>query len=501
MAEQPKKIIEISGKDWASGLASQSFYPDNGLFVQATNFDPFEQYGTFRPTKIGGVSTTLFAGYDVKYFVGWFNGSDSGKSYAYGFGDSSGVVSIATDSLTAVAASDDSAITDVSAQISGITTIRGAIKFKDKMLYAGDSVISSNSIPLASANEVDIVTSGLQAADHIMEIAPDRQCYFTNKQYVGRITNVAGTSGNNATYLTFEDDVVTRDIDNDGKYLIIAGDTNQTSSYLNALARGRARCFVAFWNMKSQDLSQIWEFNDSRIYSIAYVDGEVIVIGADNIYSCSLTSPITPIMPLRGNASLTLNYQYPPTPGSTIKRGNGIVLFTSGNNIYGYGRENPNQKKVFFHLNTTPSGNSVPALFHDGAKLIGSTDTSIIHTYDTLAARNTSTLELAELDFENPYRFNLAKIVMRDNLASGGSVSLQTFTRAGELTVLKNRTVSFTNDGGIDSYIFYPEQTSSSDEQAYTFEDLTDMTLSNVASQIRRFEIWATPVNPLQRTK
>ena len=479
MAREPVKILEISSKDWMGGMSAQRYMSVGGVFRSLTNYDPFERHGVWKPTVAPTERGDGTVAANIKHFTAWINTADSNEAYLYGFANSSAAYAIKSVTPFTVSA--------ITGGITGITTIRGAGNFKGKVLYANDTVVKANSIPVAAPNEATIL-SGLTAAEHIMHIGPDRNMYITNDNHIARITNEAGTSGNAAQYLTFESDVVTRDITDDGKYLVIAGDT--TENLASSQQNGNARCFVAFWNMKSQDLSQIWEFRDSRIYSIERAEDEIFVIGADNIYVCRIDMPIKPLMPLRNNPTIASSIFV--SPANTIRRGNGVVLWAMGTSIYGYGRSTPYTAKRLFHLNT--GSDTITAMIHDGITLWGSI-VSELYDFTNGASFNTSSLILADIDFKRPYEFAYAKIVLRKGLTSGLTLPLEILTQDGAEYVLKSQGFNFTSHGKVSSFIYFPlPLTSDTTSQVPWFEDLTDISMTNNGAEVRRLEVWGYPI-------
>lgn len=488
MADKAVKIIEISGTDWMSGLSAQKYMPLGGIFKDATNFDPFEESGIWLPSLVGTRQGTAQVAGTIKHIVPWVNTNDNNLPYFYGIGDG---VAYAVKSFTPYT------VSAVNTGISGITTARGATRFKGKILYADDSTVKINSIPVAATSQSNILT-GLATAEHIMHIAPDRNCYVINGQYVGRITSVAGTAGNSSKYLTFEDDVTTRDLADDGKHLIIIGDTSGSVS-LASNQTLNSRCFVAFWNMKSQDLTQIWEFKDSRLYSVEVIEDEVVIVGADNVYVCNVETRIKPLMPFRNNPTVSASTSI--FPAATIRRGNGVALWGHGTEILGYGRPHPNVKKTLFKLNTTPFGTRFMSLYHDGSILWGSVDDGTLangrlYDFNTGTTLNSSSLKLTDLDFKRPYEFAYAKVVLREAMSSGESITLEIITGDGARDILNSRAVTHTADGALTEYIYYPEPNATAANQTLIFNDITDFTVTSNGPEVRRLEIWAYPRNP-----
>ena len=473
----PVKLIELSGESWMGGISLQPTLPVGGIFKTANNFDPFNKIGVFQPSTRAtqqGSSTVTAGGY---FNIGF---EESGLSYFYSFGNNTKVYKVSTFSPFGD-------VDDVSAQISDITVIRGATKFKDRAIYASNTSIKANTIPLAIGSQVGLlsVTSG---GVHIMKVAPDRNLYATNINSVARITSVSGTSGNSAAYLTFESDVVLRDLESDGEYLVIAGDTNEL---VPAGTNTNTRCFVAFWNMKSQDLTRIWEFEDFTIYGIKFTGEEIVVFGRDNIYTCSVNSSIRPLMPMRGNTNLTFAVMY---AGGIVRR-SGSVLFGMGSNVYAYGRPSHDLKKIFYHPYSIDSGGII-SLFSDGNSVFAMTDDNKLWDFSSGADVTSSILTLCDVDFKSKYEFAYAKVNLTAKLASGDSVLLQILTGDGDI-ILTEQEFTFATHGAVSTHIFPPKTTAGAG--ALIFEDATSFRLTSTnGARVRRVEIWGYPVDPAQ---
>lgn len=478
MAEVPQKIIEISGASWMGGISQQGTLPIDGAFRSASNFDPFTSMGVFVPSY-APVQITSFSA-NAFYNVGFSSG---GLGYFYSFGNSTKVFQLKTT---------DASLTDQSANLKDVATIQGATSYKGDIIYAADNagaVGCSIRAQVTPLNGVQIgLTSALTGVIHAMKIGPDRNLYFTNGPNVGRITSVTGTAGNNQNYLAFESDVITRDIESVGDQLAILGDTNPRS-YGQI---GRFRCFIAFWNMKSQDLTRIWEWEDTITFGMKFTGEEVIIFAQDGIYTCTVDSPPRMIMSFQGNSSLTSFNIY---QGAIIRKGN-QVLFGLGPNIYYYGRPNSKVKKIFAHVYTIPTGN-VQSLFWDGTHIWATTDAnsiytdrSIKNTPTTTPVLDTAIIQLADLDFKKIYKMAYARIILNSPLASGQSVQLQIKTAGGNKLVTDSEGMTFAADGAIYGKNIVPKGS-----RVPQFKDLTNISITNQKASIRSVEIYAVPAD------
>ena len=492
MDEEAIKILEISGDAWMGGISLQPSMAVGGLFRTALNFDPFKVMGVFSPsiagTQQGTASITTGGAFNVGFEV-------NGVSYFYSFADGSKVYRINTSS-------NIGDVDVVSSSISDVATIRGAIKHKKKIVYASNTSLKFNNTDTSSpgdgftlANQrglISLTTGGV----HVMVTGPDRNLYVTNINKVARITTMTAesggvpASGNTNSYLTFEDDVFLRDVKTDGKYLVLLGDTN--NRWVSG-ANTKVRCFVAFWNMKSQDLTQIWEFEDVVTYGMEFDGEEFIVHGRDNVYTCNIDTPISPLISRRGNTNLVAALVH---PGSVIRK-DGSVYWGEGSRVWAYGRPNKLLKKILYQPYFIDSGNAL-SLFphHDGMWVM--TDNNKLYEYISGSQVITATATLADIDFKTKYRFSFAKIILRDVMASGDAVDLQISTQNGNKIVLNSNGMNFANHGAISSKRILPEAIESSND-SLLFEDLTSIQIESTnGANIRRVEIWAIPIDPQQ---
>lgn len=493
MTNKPIKILEISGVSWLGGISVHPYMPTGGLFQQATNYDPFEKVGVFIPNKTPAAIDAGDITVSFKFMISYTKIGTT--TTILGFADATKAFEINT--------SNDQA-TDVSSSITDIATIRGAIKFQGKVVYASDTSVKANALPLAIGSQVGILS--VSAAGHIMYVAPDRNLYVTNGKSIARITSVTDKTLNTAAFLTFEDDVICRGLTDDGQHLIIVGDTNIATP--TGVVENN-RCFVAFWNMKSQDLTRIWSFNDSHISGVVTQEDEVIVYGLNNTYTCTVNSQPKPLLFLGGNSSLGLpSAVNSPRPGSILKRTNGTIVWGIDASMRGYGRIHPSMNKVLFTGYTLPISTEIVLSSIEVAKgttqtIYTATDGNKLYSFSA-ASTEIASLGTAGVMFDKPYKFAFAKVILNNNLASGQSVDLDIKTGDGDQIVLRTtreqaNSFSFTNFGAKKSHIFHPypdvdNPTTSND----IFEDLSDFKIINKGASIKKVEIWGYEVPPHQ---
>lgn len=481
----PIKILEVGGEAWMSGISLQPYLNIGGLFREATNFDPFEQIGIYKTSLVGrewGASTVAVAGlFNVEANI-------SNTPYFYNFGNDTVYRVKVTGSV--------SNVQNMSAHITGMTNMRGAGAYKNKILYASNDTLKARPTDISTGSEVTLL-SNLETANHIMKDGADQYFYMTNKNHLAKITNVDGTTGNDAQYYTFEDDIVLRDLESDGKYLVIAGDNNGSTDLTFRMV---SKCFVAFWNMKSQDFSQYWEFKDSNVIAIQKIENDILVFGRNNIYICNVDSPPQVLMSLMGNSNIVQPVSGNNT-GAVTSAGDGVVMWGGTDTVYAYGRVHPSLKRIFYKPYSLTT-NNVSSLFHTGSFLFATTDgTFQILDFAQGSTRQTSTVSIAGIDFKTKYKLSFVKVILNEALESGESVDVLIKTENDTRTILSSNEWQYASDGTNSSHMFYPKQSSSSSSViAGLFEDVTKIQIINKKAAIRRVEVWAEPVGPRQNS-
>ena len=497
MAGEAVKIFELSGDDWQKGISAHPTMPMGGLFQVANNFDPFEEYGIYQGAQQSStVGSGLFtaSGPDV-----WAKGiDDSGNDIIYFFdGANSTAKVVRMYPATPVLA-------NVSAQVNtgAYQFERGATFFKDRVLYSygngSANVIWSNTKTLALAQQVTIVSAGIvNASDQAFRVGPDRNCYFTNGQYVGRITSVSGTTGNSAQYLSFEDDVTVVDLESDNRHLVIAGDTAQGA----VLSKIPTRCFVAWWNMKSTDLTQIWDFPDAHIIAIRKLGhgNDFLVIGTNNVYVTNINTPPQPVIPIYGNSTFDINLVADGGP-YMVDTWRGSVLWVSSDttNVNAYGAPLPGMKRIFYRpFSGTPA--FAPWLLvttTDRVFIAGDGEDGLQEVAQGTTVQS-AVLTIAKIVFGKRYKLSFVKVILDTDLASGQSISLQ-ISNPGHSTrgiIFSSTTKTFAVVGARHELIFHPTTDSNA---ALTFDELHNIQITNNGAKISSFEIWAEPTDPKQ---
>ncbi len=506
----PERVFVIEGEDWMKGISLHPTLPLGGLFRTASNFDPFQKFGVH--VAMPAVRTVASTGatainWETNFVVKTVNGSDNGRVRWFGF-------------TTAAVAFDmtptNFAVTDRHTALASRGSVDGAGYFLGRVLIADknpnpNEITSYQQDDLSS--ETVIVNDGyVSTATVVFHVAPDRNCYFTNRNYVGRITSISGTTGNSAQYLTIGagSNIKTVSLESDSQHLVVIGNTDRAADY-----NMTCQCFVAFWNMRSFDLTRWWTFEDIGVTAIKRLGNsdEFIVFGVLNAYLCSIGQyprVIFPLDPRTGFAVDIPGRNYTPVPGPTsqyqVDTWNGCVVWTTidattgKNEIWGYGSPIVGLGKVLFKMSDGSNENGGVTLAVTSERIFsshGQADAGNgVEEFLTGTAAQAATVTVAGIVLPKPYRFAFARIVLNKDLATGDEVTLQIKNdnqTAGY--ILPRTTRSFTVDGARSILKYQPGA------DAVTrpvFDQIDALSIVNKGAEIKRVEIWATPQDPKQ---
>lgn len=467
------------------GLSLQSTMHIGGVFKQAASFDPFSAMGMMNPSiEPSAISNITGAAKFITSVV------ESGTSYLYCH---------ANTSLEKVL--DGSPYTRASVTADITTTgnlVTGATLYKGRYVYNLNNQTRSNTIPLASASDTQILngTNNSNATSRPFCVGADGKLYFGDYGYVGLITNVTGTSSNILNHHAIDDGYMVKALINDGRYLVIFADNNPGNAVSGFVPlAGRYSCKVYFWDMVKSSHEQIFEFEDACILSAEIEDGKIYIWGYDNFYVCNVATYPKVLMNFRtgngisANATITAK---PSSPSQTLAaRGSVFWGDSAGTRVYAYGSLIPGQPKVFYQPYNGFNGN-VTAIHFNGTTMYVASDTpSLSHNAGT--TKNSAVISMANLTLPLPHKFSFAKVVLQNRMASGNSVSLQINSQNDNGTISGSETKTFTTDPSKQTLVF--DQTADNTSGREVFEEISSFTLtSNVA--VERLEIWGVPQEP-----
>jgi len=480
---KPIKIFELKGQDFAKGYSYFSDFPFGGNMSQIVNFDPFLDYGYFTPS-LGSAVTDSSLTSTPRFLTTW-NSSGTARMYAH-----------TKTKLYSILNGTPWTTTDVSAQIDVTNEITGATIFQNKYIYAHAQAtkIFANAFPVALGSNVTILDSGGSNTDNYtpMCVAADKNLYVG----IGDIGRITVTNAlNNGAYYALEAGTYCRDLANDGHYLIVIADNNTSHSRTTDGVTGTYRCQVSFYDVNNGRSTPDfkYEFTDSYVSAVKVLDGKVYIFGKDNLWVCNSQTPPTAIFNFQAGSTIT----EPPKHFFQVHQRNNVIYWIGQTNakIYAFGSKVAGAKKVFFQpFNTgaqptcmTTSGNTV-YIGSDG-------NNSMVYVLDSNQTKQTATIGTSYFNLEQPYTFAFAKVIMKNKLATGGSISLGMNSLAGEITDYTTKVFSTV---GAKQSIIFNKASDAGNPPVANFNDFNVTVVSNQA--VSKVEIWAYPVENYDQT-
>lgn len=473
----PQKIFELKGEDLAKGLSYKSSFPIGGIWGSSENFDPFEDYGYLISTRdyvIANSST------DTPIVITNWNESGTAKLYVH-----------TATKIREVLADSPYTTVDKSAQINVVSPVTGAALYQGRYIYAQAAVteIYSNVLPVASASNVRIFNSGGSNTTWYtpMAVAPDKNLYFIHGD-VGKITNAASVDAGVIAY-NLEDNMYGRDLVSDGKYLVVIADNNTSNQRGATPATGAYRCQVSFYDVISgkSTADYIYEFSDSYVTSVRFLDGVVYIFGKDNLWACNSVTPPKIIFSFNSTSTIT---EPPKTPFQVIQNTNSLFWCGQTNGkIYAFGSLVSGMKKIFYQPYSM--GDVPTAITTNGVKFyVGSSGGNhMLSVLNTGSTRTITTSATASNYLSQSYRFAFAKVIMKSKLASGGQVYLGVTNNDGNISFATTKLYSII--GAKQSIIFNLEN-----DTIASVKEFNDFKLAVGSNQaIARVELWAFPID------
>lgn len=445
-----EKILEIRGDDWMKGMSYQTTLQYGGIFSQAANFDPFKRIGIMSPTVVPAAVGAAQITKTIKYIA---PAQVSGTNFIFSWADNGSSPSLYKTNLQSGVTTDESSnVTVTSSSARGITAFGGYI------IYARNTEIRS--VTTALTGDTQILTTNVTSVEHPFTIGADKNLYFANGNYVGKIngeTGLAATTGNDAQYFKLPEGMMIRDMVNDGRYLCIIADDAGTST------AGKVNCMVGYWDYSSDDFTTRYDFLANGVTAAALLDGAIYVLGKDYMYITSVNTEPRSIFSFLGTTS---SINSAPNGRSSVSVQGNSMYWASGAKIYAYGSLVSGTKKFFYQPYTFD--NTVTAFIQTGVVPFGATTNDELFAVGLApATAATASLLTSNIILPRPYKLEYARVTMLTDLASGESVSFYMQNRSGAGSITGTSTFSFANEGAKQTHIFRTE----SNTQGFQFFD------------------------------
>lgn len=484
-----QKIFELKGQDWMRGLSVQTGMALGGLFQSATGFNPFETIGFMQPS-LSYLGLTAPVTNPVKAITHWNDGT---TGYLYAHSESKLYRYLRLSPYTQLDVTAEVTFSATGADFSGGLLWRGSADSVLRYIYANSDEIRSNTLPVAIAADKQILSAGHSELDiRKMCIGADKNLYIPYVGGVNKCVTNDSTSGNVVAAFAIDKGYTVRDLLNDGRYLVIFADNNTISTTSRLV--GTYSCRAYFWDMAKNTADVIWDFpGESYLIGAAYLDGAIIVFGYNGIYVCNSVTPPKMIASFLGNSTLTRRPANPyqiTSDGSTVFWGDGASVNTG---IYAYGSLPGSNKKIFYTPYVAATTNAITALSSSANLLFAAHTTPSLVVYNTGSTRGDASVLTTPIQLEQPFRYGYTKIVLKDKLSSGQSVTFKALTAGelGGLVVSDQETKSYSASNPRKDFKF---EITPATNSVSVIEDLVIQVTGTAGATIERVTIYGEPL-------
>ena len=319
-----QKILSLSGKDFATGIAQSAHSPNSGLFHKADGIFPFVGSGNAEnpnpftlqagdaPLSVSGITGNVVASALDEINTKTYVMDDDGKIYTM-------------SGLTGT--SVKTGLSNVGKGGMAIYQPRGGTKF----LYYWNGNTQIGRFDLATTF-VDGHFTGLQSTTIRPVHRLFDKVYYGNKDRVGSIID-DGASGvtHNANVLDFPSDFTNVDLTDDSFYLVVA--------ITNATTGNDGVNKILFWDQISSSWNREWIVPDEFITNIVQKNGVIYIFGKDKLWACTFNQPPQFVRFIKRIAS--------GAPDAAIAYHDVLLWGDKEGNINSYGKWLPDSPSVY----------------------------------------------------------------------------------------------------------------------------------------------------------
>ena len=433
-----QKIIELTSKDFLSGLAISSHMP-TGVFHEASGINPFRD--PFTSSDNVGLLQTSQAAQNIAggVVVDAVRGSVYlGSSFrGYFWGNAGHLYEVDTDSFPT-----PTDLRTVSNPADGLAIYQPPTGSK-KLLYWQTTQFGTWDF---AASYNDGAYTGLQSTI----IHPTHpfvgNVYYGNKDRIGEVSNDGvGNIVHTLNVLDFPSDLLVTTINDDGYYLIVGATTNTISGNLKIHTLNK----IFFWDTVSSSWNKEYEIPTAYIASIQKLGNLMYALCADGLYAFSFSIPPTLVVPFSNNdAPSTVGGVAPTHQVACVK--DGVLYWTSvGTDICAYGSPIPGLSPRFFKPFKAFSGGVPTHLSVAGKFKLVTADENEFGYVDFQNGGNTSLVaETIYIPLERKWNIMKMEIILGEPMASGDSLNID--VKSDEDTSATDwGTMSFAADGAV----------------------------------------------------
>lgn len=485
-----RKILELTEKEFATGIAPGSHVQNRGLWRKAVGITPvqdiFLESETTNLLMPGPSPTDITGSVIVDVPFAWATDvTGASNRFAYLWGNAG--------HLYKIDLSSDSSPTDVSTGAAVSNPANGLLIMKavggtKYVLYFQEGQIGRWDPTAAWSTRTSNWKTGLQSTSwHPTHKFQDRG-YYGNGPYVGFVyDNGAADLDTDKTALDFEAEDRVNAISDDGVYLVV-GITKNT--YTDNLVHAQSR--IIFWDTNQSSWQREWPIPDASILSIKQVGGMMEAVTSRGVYRFSFDTPPDPRLPYTTTATVP-DGTYPTQYAADIL--GGALLFGGSERVSSFGKLVPHLPTALHQPFAGFSGavTMVASSIKTGQAFIGTSTPKLYRITYSNATRLTGVVaESIFIDLQRWYQVAKIVVTFDHQLVSGDVVTIQAQPDPS-VSATTFGTASFASHGAIRSKELYKPLEASQLKLLVTF--------TSGAARIRNIEVWGDPISTPNHTR
>jgi hypothetical protein len=487
-----RKILELTEKQFVTGIAPSSQVQDKGLWHKAKgiNFagDILGENNTTGLIQAGPALTALTVS-DIP--IAWTTDvTGTGNEYMYVWGKSGYLYRI--DLLTGTTITNLNTAAAVGAQgasANGIFLVNHSNGKKKLWYFRTDGIGYYGDINATPSFNTSVYTTNIvTTADHPVERLFDRW-YFGNGRYLGSaVDDGAGGLTVEPMVLDFDADYKTKTISSDGTFLVVGITKTSTT---DTLAHGDTK--IIFWDQNSSSWDREWTIPDAAINSIRRVGSHLEAQTTRGLFVFTYNSPPTQALPYLPSAAIP-DYQYPTHATADVV--GEALLFGGTNCVSMFGRPSPAHPYAFMQpfsgMNANTTVTMVAASAKTGYVYIGAVDVTsgtVGKLFLSLWGDSTRitgvSAETIFIDLGRWYQIGRIVLGFDGQLSSGDNINIDV-QPDGSTSASDWGTASYATHGAIRSKELFGSK------EARKLKVIIN--LNGGAPRIRNLQVWGDPI-------
>lgn len=480
------KILELTSKDWMSGIAVSAHMPSTGLFTDAAGVNPFvdplTQSASTGLLQTGATPVDVSGSVMADAVIG---SAYNGAAYtAYFSGDGGHIYSLATSGFPNTPTDIRSATVANLAEGLAIWQPNGGTRYLyywQKTQIGIWNLVGTYPTGWTDNSIAAIHTTGsvIHPVHHLFG-----NLYYGNVDSVGSISDSgSGSSVSNPIALDIQGDFIVTTLCDDGNFLVVGATTNTIAGNLQIHTLNK----IFFWDTNSSTWQREWEIETAFIASIQKIGSTLFALCAEGLYAFNFSTPPTLIVPLsNADGPATVGGVSPTHQIACVK--DGVVYWlSSGGDVCAYGSPIPGLAPRFFKpykaYSTVPSHISVAGKF----QFFIAGQSAKFGSLQTSSSGNTSlSAKTIYIPLARKYQIHRLEIYLGEPLVSGDSLNID--VQADEDTTASDwGTVSFTAHGAVRTVMLSGNYTAENLRIVFNFNG------GNV--KIKKVCVYGDPIN------